>query len=152
MALKVDKVDVWATTIEDRPGSLASKLNVLTQAGADLEFIIARRSPDKPGMGVLFVTPLKGDAEIAAITGLSTNSVGACRRELSRPLGVGPAGAPPAAAVGPPPVNAPGRPPIGAAGVPPAGAAGAPPVGAAGAPPAGAAGAPPVGRDIKRLP
>jgi len=94
----------------------------------------------------------RGDAEIAAITGLSTNSVGACRRELSRPLGVGPAGAPPAAAVGPPPVNAPGRPPIGAAGVPPARAAGAPPVGAAGAPPAGAAGAPPVGRDIKRLP
>jgi hypothetical protein len=78
----------------------------------------------------------KGDEEIAAISGLPTNTVGACRRELSRPLGVSPAGAPP----------------VGAAGAPPARAAGAPPLGAAGAPPAGAAGAPPVGRDIKRLP
>ena len=78
----------------------------------------------------------KGDAEIAAISGVPTNAVTACRRELSRPLGVSPAGVPPAGAAGAPPVNAPGRPPIGAAG----------------APPAGAAGAPPVGRDIKRLP
>jgi hypothetical protein len=66
MTLKVEKVDVWATTIEDQPGGLASKLAVLAQAGADLEFIIARRAPDKPGTGVVFVTPLKGDEQIAA--------------------------------------------------------------------------------------
>ena len=66
MALKVDKVDVWAATIEDQPGGLAGKLEVLAEAGADLEFIIAHRSPDKPGTGVVFVTPLKGDEEIGA--------------------------------------------------------------------------------------
>jgi hypothetical protein len=66
MALKVEKVDVWAAAIEDQPGGLAGKLDVLAEAGADLEFIIARRSPDKPGTGVVFVTPLKGDEEIGA--------------------------------------------------------------------------------------
>lgn len=66
MTLKVEKVEVWAATIEDQPGGLAGKLEVLAQVGADLEFVIARRAPDKPGTGVVFVTPLRGDAEISA--------------------------------------------------------------------------------------
>ncbi len=66
MSLVVERVDVWAATIEDRPGGLAEKLTPLAQAGADLQFVIARRAPDKPGAGVLFVTPLQGDAETAA--------------------------------------------------------------------------------------
>ena len=66
MSLVVERVDVWAATIEDRPGGLAEKLAPLAQAGADLQFVIARRAPDKPGTGVLFVTPLQGDAETAA--------------------------------------------------------------------------------------
>lgn len=85
-----------------------------------------------------------GSAEIARITGLPVNSVEECRRELSRPIRVGPAG--------PPPLGAAGPPPLGAAGPPPRGAAGPPPFGAAGPPPFGAAGPPPVGRDVKRLP
>jgi len=66
MTLKVTKIDVWATSIDDQPGGLANKLAVLAEAGADLEFIIARRAPDKPGTGVVFVTPLRGDNEISA--------------------------------------------------------------------------------------
>jgi hypothetical protein len=31
-----------------------------------LQFIIARRTPEAPGKGVLFVTPLQGDREIRA--------------------------------------------------------------------------------------
>lgn len=76
------------------------------------------------------------DPEIAAETQLPFAVVESCRRELSRPLPVGPAGAPP----------------MGAVGAPPAGAAGRPPLGAAGPPPMGAAGPPPVGRDVQRLP
>ncbi|GIW45991.1 MAG: hypothetical protein KatS3mg077_3273 [Candidatus Binatia bacterium] len=76
------------------------------------------------------------DADIAAETQLPFAVVESCRRELSRPLPVGPAGAPP----------------MGAPGAPPAGAAGRPPMGAAGQPPMGAAGPPPVGRDVQRLP
>ena len=66
MSLTVERVDVWAATIEDQPGGLAEKLAPLAEAGADLEFAIARRAPDKPGTGVVFVTPLRGDVETAA--------------------------------------------------------------------------------------
>lgn len=74
--------------------------------------------------------------EIARGTGLGTNEVEACRRELRRPIFVGPQGPPPLNAAGPPPKNAPGPPPLGAAG----------------RPPLGAAGPPPVGHDVRRLP
>ena len=66
MSLAVERVDVWAATIDDQPGGLAEKLAPLAEAGADLEFAIARRAPDKPGAGVVFVTPLRGDAETEA--------------------------------------------------------------------------------------
>ena len=60
MALKVSRVDTWAATIEDRPGSLARKLAALASGGANLEMVIARRTHNKPGMGVVFVAPIKG--------------------------------------------------------------------------------------------
>ena len=66
MDLLVERVDVWAATIEDRPGGLAGVLATLRDAGSDLQFIIARRAPEEPGKGVVFVTPLQGDSEIQA--------------------------------------------------------------------------------------
>ncbi len=66
MALKVKAVDVWAAGIMDRPGAVAEKLRGLADAGAQLEFVISRRSPEKPGTGVVFLTPLKGAAQMAA--------------------------------------------------------------------------------------
>jgi hypothetical protein len=68
MDLIVEREDVWAAGMDDKPGALATKLEILAEAGADLDFIIARRAPDKPGTGVVFVTPLRGDAEIDAAT------------------------------------------------------------------------------------
>ena len=62
----VERVDVWAANIEDKPGGLAMVLTTLRDVGADLQFIIARRAPQEPGRGVVFVTPLQGDREIAA--------------------------------------------------------------------------------------
>ncbi len=73
MDLIVERVDVWAATIEDRPGGLAKILTGLRDAGADLDFVIARRAPEKPGTGVVFITPLRGDAEIAAASTLGFN-------------------------------------------------------------------------------
>jgi hypothetical protein len=64
MALKVSKADVWAATIDDRPGGAAEKLDALSRAGANLEMLLARRS--EAGKGVMFVTPLKGKAMKAA--------------------------------------------------------------------------------------
>lgn len=60
--------EVWVASVEDKPGALGNKLAALAEAGADLGFIIARRSPEKPGTGVVFVTPLRGDQEIDAAT------------------------------------------------------------------------------------
>jgi len=68
MELRVERVEVWAASMKDKPGSLSQLLNGLREAGADLDFIIARHSPEKPGTGVVFVTPLRGDREIAAAT------------------------------------------------------------------------------------
>ena len=73
MALFVERVDVWAATIEDRPGGLAELLAALREAGADLQFIIARRAPEKPGKGVAFVTPLQGDREICSAAQVGFN-------------------------------------------------------------------------------
>jgi hypothetical protein len=64
MGLIVERVDTWAASIDDKPGSLAAKLNALTGAGANLEFVIARRAPEEPGTGVVFVTPIKGTPQI----------------------------------------------------------------------------------------
>ena len=66
MSLKIANVDVWAATIKDRPGGVAEKLAALSKAGANLAFVIARRQADKPGRGVVFVTPVKGRKQIAA--------------------------------------------------------------------------------------
>ena len=66
MAMKVTRGDVWVAGMTDRPGALAAKLRALADAGAQLEFVIARRAPDKPGTGVVFLTPLKGAAQLKA--------------------------------------------------------------------------------------
>jgi hypothetical protein len=73
MDLLVENVDVWAATIEDRPGGLAEVLAALREAGADLQFVIARRAPEAPGKGVVFVTPLQGDREIRAASEVGFN-------------------------------------------------------------------------------
>ena len=73
MGLLVERADVWAAAIQDRPGALAELLAGLHEAGADLQFIVARRAPDKPGTAVVFVTPLQGDEEIRAASELGFN-------------------------------------------------------------------------------
>jgi len=73
MDLFVERVDVWAATIEDKPGGLADVLAVLRDAGANLQSVIARRAHDQPGKGVLFVTPLQSDMEIRAASEVGFN-------------------------------------------------------------------------------
>jgi len=91
MDLIVDRVDVWAASVKDKPGRLARVLAGLSEAGADLDFVIARRAPEKPGTGVVFVTPLRGDREVAAAADLGfnvTNSVYSVRIEGENEPGV----------------------------------------------------------------
>jgi len=87
----VERMDVWAAGIEDQPGALAGKLSALMEAGADLDFVISRRCPDKPGEGVVFVSPLRGDKEIKAAGAIGfavANSLHAVRVEGQNRPGV----------------------------------------------------------------
>ena len=76
MDLLVEREDVWAAGIDDKPGALAATLAALSAAGADLDFIVVRRAPEMPGTGVVFVTPLRGDREVqaAAAAGFAVTS------------------------------------------------------------------------------
>ncbi len=58
MPYTINKVDVWAGDILNRPGVLARVIESLTNAGARLEFMIARRVNDKTSR--VFLAPLKG--------------------------------------------------------------------------------------------
>ena len=78
MALKVSKVDVWTGTIDDRPGGAAAALEALSQAGANLEMVLARRAPEQPGKGVLFVSPVKTGKAVKAAQGAG----------LGKPIGI----------------------------------------------------------------
>uniref|UniRef100_A0A7C2NYS6 Amino acid-binding protein n=1 Tax=Schlesneria paludicola TaxID=360056 RepID=A0A7C2NYS6_9PLAN len=60
MAYEVKKVDTWTAELEDRPGSLNEKLGALAEAGVDLTFLIARRQPQLPGKGIVFVGGISG--------------------------------------------------------------------------------------------
>lgn len=66
MKLKLSRVDMWAATIEDRAGGAADKLESLGKAGVNLEFVFARRTPEQPGSGILFVTPIRGRKAVKA--------------------------------------------------------------------------------------
>src|SRR5215471_3606824 len=66
MALKATKAEVWAVSIDDRAGGVADKLEPLARAGANFEMVFARRTPENPGKGMLFVTPIKGTKVIRA--------------------------------------------------------------------------------------
>jgi len=60
MAIKASRHDVWMAVIDDRAGGAAEKLEALSRAGADLEVVFARRTPEVPGQGVLFASPIEG--------------------------------------------------------------------------------------------
>jgi hypothetical protein len=66
MGLKATKAEVWAVSIDDHAGGVADKLEPLAKAGANFEMVFARRTPENPGKGMLFVTPVKGAKVIRA--------------------------------------------------------------------------------------
>ena len=66
MGFKLDREHLWSCEVEDRAGGVAAKLSALAQAGANLEFILTRRQPDKPGTGVLYVAPVTGPMQVRA--------------------------------------------------------------------------------------
>ncbi len=66
MGFKLDRVHLWSGEVVDQAGGVASKLALLAQAGANLEFIMTRRQADKPGSGILYVAPVTGPSQVRA--------------------------------------------------------------------------------------
>ena len=60
MAVSISTVEVWAGNIQDQAGSLANMLERIADSGASLDCVIARRHPDRPGTGDVFVSGTKG--------------------------------------------------------------------------------------------
>lgn len=56
MAFKIKPVEVWAADILNKPGMLARVLEGLSNAGAQLEFLIARKASESTSR--VFVAPL----------------------------------------------------------------------------------------------
>jgi hypothetical protein len=66
MSFKLDRVHVWSGEVVDQAGGVASKLALLAQAGANLEYIYTRRQADRPGTGVIYVAPITGPLQVRA--------------------------------------------------------------------------------------
>ena len=66
MSFKMQRVHVFHSEVEDKPGGIATKLKKLAEAGAHLEYVYSQRSASKPGMGDLYVAPLHGNGELSA--------------------------------------------------------------------------------------
>src|SRR6185295_6299695 len=66
MSFKMQRVHVYHSEVEDKPGGISTKLKALAEAGAHLEYVYSQRSVSKPGMGDLYVAPLHGVGETSA--------------------------------------------------------------------------------------
>jgi hypothetical protein len=64
MPFDINRVDVWVGEVSDRSRAFMKKLEVLSNAGTDLEFVITRR--DRRGKAVVFMAPIRGATGIRA--------------------------------------------------------------------------------------
>lgn len=92
MKLDIARVDVYSANVPDRPGELAKKLAVLSDAGADIEFLLARPGQKRGGKGVAYVAPVKGAAQSKAARKArftKTNRITVLRVEGANRAGLG---------------------------------------------------------------
>jgi hypothetical protein len=75
MSFKMDRVHVWAVDVPDQPGGVASKLNTLDEAGADLEYVYTQRHAHRPGFGMLAVAPIVGPVQTKAAKAVGMHEV-----------------------------------------------------------------------------
>lgn len=66
MSFKMQRIHVFHTEVEDKPGGIAATLKKLAEANVHLEYIYSQRSSTKPGIGDLYVAPLNGAGEQSA--------------------------------------------------------------------------------------
>jgi hypothetical protein len=73
MALKMHRIQVWSSEMDDRPGAAAAKLELLARADVNLEFVFTRPILGKPLSVAIFLAPIVGpdQAQAAQLAGLA---------------------------------------------------------------------------------
>ena len=66
MAITVKKATLWRKEVNNRPGILASTLEPLSQAGADLHVVMGYRYPGNESSGAIEIHPVSGKKFITA--------------------------------------------------------------------------------------
>ena len=66
MPLRIHAVQVWSAEIPDQPGAAAAKIERLSRAGADLEFVFTRPRRDDPQVSQMFLAPIVEPEHIQA--------------------------------------------------------------------------------------
>src|SRR5439155_24069839 len=66
MSFKMQRVHIFHSEVEDKPGGISGKLKKLAEAGAHLQYIYSQRSMSKDGFGDLYVAPPHGTNELSA--------------------------------------------------------------------------------------
>ena len=66
MALTVKRITLWRREVDNRPGALASTLEPLAAAGADLRLVLGYRFPEETGRAAVEVFPVTGKRVVAA--------------------------------------------------------------------------------------
>lgn len=77
MALAVKRVTLWRREVDNRAGVLASTLEPLRRAGADLQVVMGYRYPGNEGKAAIEVYPIAGKKVTAAAheAGLSASTI-----------------------------------------------------------------------------
>jgi hypothetical protein len=76
MAVTVKKAVVWRREVDNNPGMLANTLQPLSEAGADLQVVMAYRYPGGENKAAIELYPVSGKAAAAAQTaGLAPSSI-----------------------------------------------------------------------------
>jgi len=60
MALTVKRITLWRAEVDNRPGVLATTLEPLAQAGADLRLVMGYRFPQNPERSAVELYPIAG--------------------------------------------------------------------------------------------
>src|SRR5260370_41390682 len=93
MAVSVKKATLWRGEVDNNPGMLANTLQPLSEAGADLQVVMAYRYPGGENKTAIELYPVSGKKSAAAAqtTGLAPSSISPLLVEGDNPAGPGPA-------------------------------------------------------------
>lgn len=91
MAVTVKRITLWRAEVDNRPGVLASVLEPLAHAGADLHVVMGYRYPGNEAKAAIEVYPVtsKKVAAAAAATGLSATGIPTLLVEADNKPGLG---------------------------------------------------------------